>query len=383
MHLNPNSYILFLLALLLPGCIEEFTPKDVDEISDMLVVEGTISGDSNTVIKLSRSVGLLSESTYNPVSGATVRVARSDGWISDPGAETETGEYQVYVGELDTSLSYHLVMYIGGKEYRSTESQPIITPEIDSVIWKNKGEGEPITIHVTTHDNSRDVGYYHWAYKEDWEVHASYFANADYNVETGVYTPYSSNGLNTYYCWGNAKSQTLLLEDTEKLTGNLIYEKKLTTIPATDERISYLYSILVTQWAVSKSCYHYFSNLQNNIDEAGSIFAPQPSELPGNITCVTDASEVVIGYVDVATATEKRIFISKDEIEDSSYKPLSCSIVEVPEGGSVVDTMKLYGLVVYNVPEDLKYGTLTEKACVDCRLKGSKTKPDFWPNDHQ
>jgi len=167
------------------------------------------------------------------------------------------------------------------------------------------------------------------------------------------------------------------------LSGNLIYEKKLLTIDPVDDKISYLYSILVKQWAVSKAGYSYLNNLQNNIDEAGSIFAPQPSELKGNIECITSPEEVVIGYVDVATVTEKRLYITEKEVRDSGRRSWACMLKEAEGKGATRDTMMKYGLVILNASADLKLASLTEQRCVDCRLKGNKRKPYFWPNNHQ
>jgi hypothetical protein len=385
MPIQKSKYFLFTLLLffLIPGgCIDEYTPKNTKELSDILVVEGTISGGENTLIKLSKSVGLSAGITDNPVTGATVYINRSDGWISDPAVEVSTGEYKISMNELDTSFKYGLVIYSENKEYRSEQLTPLITPEIDSVLWKKKGDGEPVTIHVTSHDDSRNTGYYRWAYKEDWEIVSPNFASGELDLNTLVYTPYTAD-YNVFYCWGKDSSKTLILENTEKISGNLIYEKKIQTIEPADDRISYLYRIHVNQWSVSKDCYYYFENVQNNIDQAGSIFAPQPSELKGNITCVTNPEEDVIGYIDVATVAEKEIYITRKEVLDSSQKTYQCDIKEASGLQSVVDTMKTYGYVILEATSDLTEVTLTEKRCVDCRVRGGKTKPSDWPNDHQ
>lgn len=382
---NKTTYLLAILfsILFIPACIEEYTPKIGSELSDILVVEGTISGGDNTVIKLSRSVALSSEKTFSPVTGAIVYVQRSDGWTSNMGMETSIGEYHIAMDELDTSLSYSLFIKADGKEYASKATKPLITPDIDSVSWKKKGDGEPVTIHVTTHDYNTNVGYYRWAYKEDWEITAPYFANADFNIYTEVFTPYLLSGLNAYYCWNKDSSRVLVLDNTEKLSGNLIYEKKLITIDPLHDKISYLYSVLVKQWAVSKAGYSYMDNLQSNIDDAGSIFAPQPSEMKGNIECLSSPEDAVIGYIDVATVTEKRIFITEKEVHDPGRKHQSCMIKNAMGKFAAIDTMTMYGLVVLNASEDMMDVQLSERRCVDCKVRGDKIKPDFWPNDHQ
>lgn len=382
---NRTTYLLIgiLLIFFIPACIDEYTPGKGNEISDILVVEGTISGGENTVIKLSRSVALSAEQTANPVSNAMIYVERNDGVLSNTGIEETKGEYRIIMEELNPNFQYSLVIYVEGKEYRSKPGQPLFTPEIDSVSWKKKGNGAPVTIHVTSHDINRPVGYYRWSYKEDWEIQASYFANADYDLKTEIYTPYSLDGFNTYYCWNKDSSQVLILGDTEKLSGNFISEKRILSIDPIDDKTSFLYSILVKQWSISEPGYRYLENLQNNIDEAGSIFAPQPSELYGNIRCITKPEEPVIGYIDVATLTQKRIYINAEEVKDSNRPREICRIINAENKLAVLDSMLKKAVVILDAPPSLSYGVLTDRRCVDCTLKGIKEKPSFWPNDHK
>ena len=108
---------------------------------------------------------------------------------------------------------------------------------------------------------------------------------------------------NTYYCWGRDSSKAMLLESTNKLTVNLIYKRKLIEIPRDHDKLTMLYYIDVKQNRIRKEAYDYFVNLQRNIEQAGSIFSPIPSERRGNISCVSDPKEWVIGYVDVTNTT--------------------------------------------------------------------------------
>lgn len=66
-------FLIFMFSvILIPACIDEYTPNVEDELSDLLVVEGTISDYDNTIIKLSRSVKLSDTETFNPVQHAKV-----------------------------------------------------------------------------------------------------------------------------------------------------------------------------------------------------------------------------------------------------------------------------------------------------------------------
>lgn len=71
---------------------------------------------------------------------------------------------------------------------------------------------------------------------------------------------------NTYYCWGRDSSKVMLLATTDKLTENLIYEKKLIEIPRDHDKLKILYYIEVKQNRIRKGAYAYFENMQRNIE---------------------------------------------------------------------------------------------------------------------
>ena len=87
--------------------------------------------------------------------------------------------------------------------YQSEYLSPLIIPEIDSISWQKKGEGEPLYICVTSHDPLDQSPYYRWTYKEDWEFHARYKANAAYIPGKGIVMFDFKTSNNLYYCWGS------------------------------------------------------------------------------------------------------------------------------------------------------------------------------------
>jgi hypothetical protein len=137
---------------------------------------------------------------------------------------------------------------------------------------------------------------------------------------------------------------------------------------------------LVKQYGLDKEAYSYFENLQRNVEGTGSIFAPQPSEKAGNIQCLTDPNEPVIGYVAITNATTYRLYIDMAKLDlDHSWE--GCGSGESLELGQLRNAYH-QGLGLYNI-EDSRY-ICVSNICVDCTMRGGvKKKPDFWPNDHQ
>ena len=375
-----------LLCLILCGCITKYNPKGIDEVADILVVEGIIT-DNETTITLSRSMILTDEADAYHVNNAKVYVECDDGtqWRAN-GDYGDNGRYTIITGQLVMARRYRLKIEVEEPDYGSDDcypnslngitcptktyeycsvfSYPIQTPEIDSIFWMKKDRGQPVTIYVATHSTNNDISHYRWSYKEDWEIKSDFFLE-DY----------------PYHCWNMAESNELLLGSTQKTAFGRLTEK-LTEISPSDRKVSVLYRIDVRQNAISKQAYDYFANIKKNAQQTGGLFAPIPSELRGNITCTTDPGKPVIGYVDVSTTTKERIYISYMEVYELSFtdcrllsrsdlcemlgvRPESCTFFEVPDRYVRVDPF---------------YYTNVE--CVDCTSHGTTQKPDDWPNHY-
>ena len=79
--------------------------------------------------------------------------------------------------------------------------------------------------------------------------------------------------------------------------------------------------------------------MKKNTEQTGSLFDPQPSQLSGNIHCLTDPNELVIGYVEITQEQTQRIFISSSEVSDWHYDP-GCALYEVDNN---LDSIALNG----------------------------------------
>lgn len=371
-----KQIIFIAFILLLSGCIDEYNPKGIEEVSDLLVIEGTIT-DNESRFTLRRSVGLSEKLTgTETVDNASLYVENENGEQIN-GYFTGKGTYQVPTIQLMPGLKYRLHISIGGEEYESTFLAPLFTPEIDSVFPMKRGQGEPVYMCVSTHDPLNQSRYYLWSFKEHWEVTAELAANAgvDENGNVVEFNLFTSN--NTYYCWGNDSSKILILDSSEKLSENIISQKRLTEIACDNDKLSVLYYIDVQQKQIRKEAYDYYSNLQKNIEQTGSIFAPVPSEMKGNIRCITNPDLPVIGYIDVSTITKKDLFIPQEQgLYEAPRRGCYGMITEDPDFA--------YPAYGYYLRMQMQPTQWAPFSCVDCRLKyrASKNKPDFWPNNH-
>jgi len=65
----------------------------------------------------------------------------------------------------------------------------------------------------------------------------------------------------------------------------------------------------VNQYSLNEDEYIYWEKLQNISEEVGSLYDITPSSISGNIFCIEDPAEQVLGYFSVSAKTSKRIYI--------------------------------------------------------------------------
>ncbi|MCD8166856.1 MAG: DUF4249 domain-containing protein, partial [Bacteroides sp.] len=224
------------LLFLIPACVSEYTPSGIEEVENLLVVEGSITG-GETLIKLSRSVGLTADLDNSVwIEDAEVYIERSDNTRTERLEMVSPGEYRIGMEELSSEFEYRLYISLDGKEYRSGFLAPLITPEVESLHYIKEGEGMPIYFCVNTQDPLNQSYYYRWTYEEHWEVWSALFAEGE-ELEDGTILPYDRDtDNNIYYCWGKAASNSFILDSSAALEGNLIRNKRLMEKSPEDER---------------------------------------------------------------------------------------------------------------------------------------------------
>ncbi|MDR1357143.1 MAG: DUF4249 domain-containing protein [Tannerellaceae bacterium] len=378
-------------AAALTSCIDRFEPAGADaSLAGILVVEGTIA-EGITAITLSRSKGMDAEWTAGPaVDGAALYVACDDGSTSAPSAYRGDGLYEIETGLLDSGKQYRLHIALDGEEYESTYLAPLFTPVIDSIAWLKRGQGEPVYITVSTHDDDDRPPYYRWTYEEDWEFKSELYSAAGLVTTIDgvdyyrIYDLQTSN--NVYYCWGTGGSAGFILGSSDRLSSNVISHRKLIEIEPSDEKLSILYRVSVTQQQIRKEAYDYFMNLQKNVTQTGSIFSHIPAETEGNIRCLTRPDIPVVGYVEVSTvARAERFFPEPTGLYEPPLSQCPFQIVHRMEKGaysSIYDFTQAQGQgpePYMAVGEALSYGPVQ---CLDCTSRGTKNKPAAWPTDH-
>jgi hypothetical protein len=361
-------FVLFCLS-----CRENYDPPVVATNKSILVVEGNLDPQGPAVVSLSRVSSLETRTGIKVENNAVVTVEDRNNNVrglvqSNPGTYTSSGlgltidnEYRLHIKTSD------------GKEYLSAYVKAKQTPAVDSISWEYVDDG--VQIYANTHDATGRSQYYRWEYDETWEIRTQFFSDVIYDATTNRVRPRSFPVEDVSTCWKYDRSTTILLANSTRLQSDVIYKTPLILIPNGSERLSVRYSILVRQYALDRGAYNFYELMKKNTEQVGSIFSPQPTELVGNITCVSHPEEYVLGYVTASTIVQQRLFIKIPW----NFRQ-DCDDILVPNNP---DSLKFFfGQGTYmpysfvSPPPGYKSSTPN---CVDCTRRGGSTfRPPYW-----
>jgi len=380
-----STITLFALATALASCIYSFEPKGIDEVENLLVVEGDIIANGVTSIKLSRST-TLTDISKPPVEAKALVTIESSTGAKYPATEASPGMYVAATHALDISAQYRLhILTNNGEEYASAFVPVCQAMFVDTIFYKAIDQKTRyVDIYASSASNSNNpTRYFRWICEEDWEYTASIWTSFSFDVVTRQFF-YFTSGFNTYYCWNRQVSGKIFLDNTSTLSKNVIRNRRLLSIPGGDIRLSNLYSVRVKQTGLTEEAYTFWRNLLTNTEDLGTIFSPLPSEFKGNITCISHPKTTVLGFVNASTQSySDRIFIPKPFPLPTSY---ACEERINSRLENDFSTAYNYYIAGWR-PSYIDSGSGSvfwyRANCVDCRVNGGdKNKPLWWPNNH-
>ena len=379
--MNKIIIIIILAGLVAGGCKEKFVSPALPVVSGYLVIEGVVNdGGGITRLKLSRTTSLNNKATVKE-AGANVKIEGSNN-LSFSLVESTPGNYTIDNLHLDPAIKYRLSVKTSSQEYLSDFVNIRPNPPIDSINWVRDNDG--VHIFVNTHNAQNNSRYYQWEYDETWEFHSVYDAILKYvkHPVTGIGVAYRDpTDQQIYKCWQFNASSAILLGSSAKLSQDIIH-LPIIKIPPASWKLSVLYSVFVKQYAWSKEGYEFLERMKKNTEAVGSVFDPQPSELNGNIHCVSDPGQPVVGFFNICTIREQRIWINNRELPGWN-PPYSCPLIVIENNKDSIAVKAGGKLPVW--PEkpspfggiETFYAAQTE--CVDCTLRGTNIKPNYWP----
>lgn len=381
-------------AFLVGACVYDYAPL-VPEGGGIAVINGDILIGYTTEVKIGRSVAIGS-----PLSGnleADAVYVEDNGGGRYPGVKTEDIRYLIDTKDADPSKEYRLVVEMGSSIYES-EWQPVLqAADIDSISFSFDEDHKSIYLDVTAHSDQANH-YYRWRALQTWEYHAAvnalYFFVPAGSLLDGVPVPVDTvapyeNRVNHYFCWNACEVADLMIASTAQMEENRLVCHRLYAMDYHDQRTQMLYSVNLIQEAITEQAWRYYETVNNNSQDVGGLFSPQPAEIWGNIHERNHPERKAIGFVCVTRPTIKQLMIDFESFlfhKMGDWERLEGIVVGERKNWSFYYAHGYLVTYPFMMDQSIDYNRYewAFARCVDCRMMGgTKQKPDWWPNDHR
>lgn len=387
------------LCIAAASCVYPFEPE-VSQTDGRLVIEGDLLLGSVSSISLSYLSELDADNTsvrLNCPSRAQVWVESEDGkaYPAVRVSSTKNLAFDVDLTQAPQSGKYRLCVLNEdtGREYVSFWQEPMAQAVvIDKVSYEIDPDIPRANFKISFHSTDPSIRHFRLSYREDWEFHSEYKANVRYvspdekgyfgSVNGTILGGYDEYGYN-YYCWSSTESDYISLVSTEDYVNSEIVDMPFRSVNGSDRRVSMLYCLTPYVYPMTKDAYEYYDHLNSVSSFDGSLFAPNPSEMRGNIRCVSDTTEMVIGYVEITAPATQHFFFPAEKLGIYTYpKPVySTEFVAFSQGEWYTAYKQGYLPFSYDPIQGSQWA---DWRCVDCRATGgTKNKPSYWPNDDE
>ncbi len=379
-----------LITLLLASCIDQIEPQTIGEFESALVIEASITDEfKRQKISLSRAFKFEDEGPF-PESNANIQVMDDSG-NSYLFEETEAG---IYISTMDFAAlpnrAYQLkITTKSGSSYSSETLRLPSETKIDSLyaerITTDLGI-EGVAIMVDTFNPTGTSRNYRYTYEETYKIIVPNWVPIDLIV-TNSFPAQLILGVRPVeeqICYNTVLSTDIIQAETNDLEEDRLNGFVVRFIQRDNFIISHRYSVLVKQFVQSEKAFAFFETLKDFSDSESLFSAIQPGFLGANIFADDDSNEKVLGYFDVVSTDERRIFFDYEDFFPNEALPpfLNACLPTSPPGGELIGQVSA-NTVKYideNPNPNILQGPyfVVPRPCGDCTALGVPEIPDFW-----
>ncbi|MDC6364840.1 MULTISPECIES: DUF4249 domain-containing protein [Flavobacteriaceae] len=382
------------------GCIEPFEAT-FEDFESALVIEATITNELKTQqVVITRAFEFEAE---GPTAEINANVRVEGGGTTYPFVEESPGVYvsqQAFAAQAGTTYQL-LVQTQDGRTYSSSSAVLPPTTQIDAItaerITMDDGE-EGVGIFVDSFDPQGQSVNYRYEYEETYQIIAPFWSPVDLEVVpleelTQICDVRTIPDERTVQvCYATDYSNTIIQTSTSDLGEDRVSNFMVRFISNQNYIISHRYSILVRQLVQSNEAFNFYETLNEFSGNESFFSETQPGFLEGNISSDMSDNEKVLGFFEVVSATEQRLFFNYDDFFPGEELPPyvdPCTLNSPPLSAPgdpprcVLGSQVELGLVSY---VDLN-GTPGEgegpffvvpSVCGDCTTLGKEEIPVFW-----
>jgi hypothetical protein len=342
-----RKLIIFIIGIYISSACVDPVSLDEDIEIRRLIVEGGITTEYGPhIISLSRSA------KYGDVfNGVISNEANANLFIRDEFGNTNKlaekipGKYYTptdFKGEVGTTYTL-FINTSDGKEYQSIPELLTQVAEIDSIYYKYRkipiiktASGETsingVDVIVRYTDDESASNYYKWETTGTFKI----LTHPELFTPPLSQTPVPKECCEV--CYVDEVNNNISVS-SDRLYNGGVFENDIVFVEDDGFRYSTKYILQVSQLSLSKEAYLFYELLDNQLSISGDIFDPPPATIRGNIICITNPDERVIGYFKSSDIRRRNFEIYGEnlpELKNSPIVPDDCqqvinATVEVPD----------------------------------------------------
>lgn len=329
---------LTLILLLITGACIDPLQVDVKTSQPRLIVDGLITDQEGPYqvklfysVNLSTSVGI----NFTPVENATVEIVDQDG-NRTPMGSYDPGIYKTFQGALTGQVGNSYYLYVktkDGKEY-TCEPQVLKTSgEVKSIYFEFEKDALPgetlgktidgLKVFADAKGEEGSDNLYRWRWttinkvKTFPELRVYYDKGGNEHKDPEPCSGYVARNnrlirvgdCECCLCWTYNYSGVSKVSKIEFVSDFEFDRLNLGTIPATSMEFYDRYYIEVEQLSLSDEAYEYWNLIQKQQEGATDIFQPNSIRIKGNMKCISNEDEEVLGFFGVSGVVSNSVFI--------------------------------------------------------------------------
>ena len=262
---------------------------------------------------------------------------------------------------------------------------------IPTVMQRNGERG--VGIVVKSYDSNNTSKYYRYEYVETFKVIAP-----QWDDERTILTQSATGpGIlviprtqETQTCYSTQNSNDIIQTSTNDLSEDRV-NFAMRFISNKNYIISHRYSILVRQYVQSLAAYTFYKTLKETSGSGSILSQNQPGFFYGNMKAIDNPNEKVIGFFEVASVSEQRVFFNYTDLFPGEPLPpyfTKCDIREYKycfdfedpdcRGAALLSSIGSNSLVYVDSSGNETYFFMVVPPCGDCTTFSSNIIPSFW-----
>jgi len=392
--LKQTSYILSaIIGSLLFACVEEIDLTQQLTFEDAIVVEATITNELKIQrIFISRTYKF-EDNGPTAESGAQVSISMNDNSLINFYEDSPGNYLSSTAFKAEPGIEYQLQIQTSkGRSYISKKvpiSKAIQIEKLYATREINSIGTEILSINVDSYDPDNESNYYRYEYEETYEIVAPKWVDKDFILLPGPAPGFGPRPIEQKVCYNAMASNTIIQTSTTNFFEDRVSKFPVRAIASNDPIIGHTYSILVKQYIQSLEAYTYF-NVLDQLSGSGSLFSQiQPGYFNSNIISTEDKNEKVLGFFEVTSVSEKRIFVNYEDLfpgeekppyfnECDTYAPQILAELATPLRNAIESGQVKYYKGNGDQGEFEGPYDVVDTPCGDCTVYGTSEKPDFW-----